>query len=205
MRANSLDSPAAPEPDESAQPLAGHGGDGGNLVFRKESKPAAKASTSSSKFEVEISLSIPEPSGSPSSAAPAIIGADSKLEHLDGLRGIMCLVVVCDHWLMMGYYTRPNPAAHLQRDGVASPFFDYPLIRTPLRIFVAGEFAVATFFVLRCLFPPLVSDSSAAAALFTLSPCHMPIALPHAHFLHFNAAGLCYAVATYMAKLAIFR
>ena len=113
---------------------------------------ALESSTSASNIKLEISLSIPDaPSDSPASqslAVPTRIGADQKLEYLDGVRGIMCLVVLCDHWLMMGYYDRfaPVPAAPLQ----ASPFFDYPLTRSPLRVFVAGEFAVATFFVLRC-------------------------------------------------------
>ena len=116
---------------------------------------ALGSSTSASNINLEISLSIPEkPSDSPASQSPAVptrIGADQKLEYLDGVRGIMCLVVLCDHWLMMGYYDRftPVPAAPLQ----SSPFFDYPLTRSPLRVFVAGEFAVATFFVLRCSLP----------------------------------------------------
>ena len=147
---HSFDSPAAPgsgsaDPDQTAQ--VSHGG--GNV--RRASQDGSSASAH--KIKVEISLSIPE---APSPAAPAVptrIGADKKLEYLDGVRGIMCLIVLCDHWLMMGYYDRP--ALTLADPQQASPFFGYPLTRSPLRVFVAGEFAVATFFVLRCPAAPL--------------------------------------------------
>jgi hypothetical protein len=143
---HSFNSPAAigsADPEQSAQ--VGHGG--GNI--RRASQDGSSASAH--KIKVDISLSIPE---APSPAAPAVptrIGADKKLEYLDGVRGIMCLIVLSDHWLMMGYYDRPTLADPQQ----ASPFFGYPLTRSPLRLFVAGEFAVATFFVLRCLVAPL--------------------------------------------------
>jgi hypothetical protein len=144
----SFDSPAAPgsaDPEQTAQ--VSHGGN-----VRRASQDGSPASAH--KVKVEISLSIPE---APPPAAPAVptrIGADKKLEYLDGVRGIMCLIVLCDHWLMMGYYDRPTRT--LADPQQASPFFGYPLTRSPLRVFVAGEFAVATFFVLRCIGAPLL-------------------------------------------------
>lgn len=101
-------------------------------------------------LEVEVSLPVVAPL-TPSPAAPTRIGADKKLEYLDGVRGIMCLIVLCDHWLMMGYHDRPtSPTGTAAGPLKESPFFGSLLTRTPLRIFVAGEFAVATFFVLIC-------------------------------------------------------
>jgi hypothetical protein len=143
MQSSSFDSPAAAEPDQTAQPLTAR------IAGEIRQEPAEEKLTSASNVKLEISLSLP--GTSPSPAAPAVatrVGADKKLEYLDGLRGIMCLIVLCDHWLMMGYYNRP---ASVSAD--ANPFFGYSLTRSPLRILVAGEFAVATFFVLRCSFP----------------------------------------------------
>jgi hypothetical protein len=104
---------------------------------------------------LDMSLSIPEGlnpfAAAQTSALTPRGGRDEKVEYLDGVRGIMCLVVVCDHWLMMGYYSRLGRSPQdRDEEQLKSPFFEYPLTRSPLRIFVAGEFAVATFFVLRC-------------------------------------------------------
>lgn len=101
---------------------------------------------------VDVSLPQVLPHSPAAASAPTRLPADQKTEYLDGVRGIMCLVVLCDHWLMMGYYDRPA-SAHADPQK-ASPFFAYALNRSPIRIFVAGEFAVATFFVLRCFFDP---------------------------------------------------
>jgi hypothetical protein len=138
---------------------------------RRTSKDGSVASSTHNivTLEVEVSLPVVAPQ-TPSPAAPTRIGADKKLEYvrrqaalspmyfcdilrmyLDGVRGIMCLIVLCDHWLMMGYYDRPtSPTGTAAGPLKESPFFGSLLTRTPLRIFVAGEFAVATFFVLRC-------------------------------------------------------
>jgi hypothetical protein len=161
MEFNALDSQVDPKSEHSAQPLSA-----GN--FRNEATAEGVDGSAISGVKLEISLSIPGQPVSPSPVALAVstrIGADKKLEYLDGLRGIMCLVVLCDHWLMMGYYNRPAPFE--VDSGQVSPFFGYLLIRSPLRVFVAGEFAVATFFVLRC------PHASAAAA--TPSLCCLPI------------------------------
>jgi peptidoglycan/LPS O-acetylase OafA/YrhL len=67
------------------------------------------------------------------------INADPKLLYLDGLRGILCLIVVFSHCLLMG---KTN---HEQKFSI----FFYPWMQhSPLRLLVAGEFAVAGFFVL---------------------------------------------------------
>ena len=139
---------------------------------RRASKDGSFASASRTTVTIEVEVSLPVVAPlTPPPAAPTRIGSDKKLEYvgrqialpprhfcnilrmyLDGVRGIMCLIVLCDHWLMMGYYDRPtsptDTAAGPLKDG---PFFGFLLTRTPLRIFVAGEFAVATFFVLRCV------------------------------------------------------
>ena len=40
--------------------------------------------------------------GAANTAATATrVGADKNLEFLDGVRGLMCIVVLCDHWLTM--------------------------------------------------------------------------------------------------------
>jgi peptidoglycan/LPS O-acetylase OafA/YrhL len=67
------------------------------------------------------------------------VNANPKLLYLDGLRGILCLIVVFSHCLLMG---KTN---HEQNFSI----FFYPWMQhSPLRLLVAGEFAVAVFFVL---------------------------------------------------------
>lgn len=67
------------------------------------------------------------------------INANPKLSYLDGLRGLLCLIVVISHTLLMG---------KTNSDQSVSIFFRSWLHHWPLRLFVAGEFAVASFFVL---------------------------------------------------------
>ncbi|CAF1486929.1 unnamed protein product [Rotaria sordida] len=62
-----------------------------------------------------------------------------KLLYLDGLRGILCLIVVFSHCLLMGKTTH---------DESFSIFYRPWMHHSPLRLLVAGEFAVAGFFVL---------------------------------------------------------
>ncbi|CAM4864631.1 unnamed protein product [Rotaria socialis] len=65
--------------------------------------------------------------------------AISKLLYLDGLRGILCLIVVFSHALLMG------KTKHEEKFSI---FFRPWMQHSPLRLLVAGEFAVASFFVL---------------------------------------------------------
>ncbi|CAF2066304.1 unnamed protein product [Rotaria magnacalcarata] len=65
--------------------------------------------------------------------------AISKLLYLDDLRGILCLIVVFSHALLMG------TANHEEKFSI---FFRPWMQHSPLRLLVAGEFAVASFFVL---------------------------------------------------------
>ena len=67
------------------------------------------------------------------------INANPKLSYLDGLRGLLCLIVVTSHTLLMG---------DGKHDQSFSIFYRPWLHHWPLRLFIAGEFAVATFFVL---------------------------------------------------------
>jgi peptidoglycan/LPS O-acetylase OafA/YrhL len=67
------------------------------------------------------------------------VNADQKLLYLDGLRGILCLIVVFSHSLLMG------KSIH---DENFSIFFHPFMQHSPLRLLVAGEFGVAGFFVL---------------------------------------------------------
>jgi peptidoglycan/LPS O-acetylase OafA/YrhL len=67
------------------------------------------------------------------------INANPKLSYLDGLRGILCLVVVFSHSILMG------KSNHEQTFSI---FFRPWIHHSPLRLLVAGEFAVAGFFVL---------------------------------------------------------
>jgi peptidoglycan/LPS O-acetylase OafA/YrhL len=69
----------------------------------------------------------------------------AKLDYLDGVRGIACLIVVMDHWLTMGMPQNPLSASLYPQTSV---FWEPWLFHTPLRIAIAGEFAVAVFFVL---------------------------------------------------------
>eukprot|EP01034_Spumella_vulgaris_P032559 gene32559-40174_t len=61
----------------------------------------------------------------------------AKVGYLDGLRGVACLVVVTDHWFLMGY---DDTTSHS-----TSVLWESWLLRSPLRIFVDGGFAVAIF------------------------------------------------------------
>lgn len=67
------------------------------------------------------------------------LNANPKYSYLDGLRGILCLIVVLSHTLLMG---------NAQTNRQTSIFFQPWLHNGPLRILIAGEFAVASFFVL---------------------------------------------------------
>lgn len=67
------------------------------------------------------------------------LNAIPKLLYLDGLRGILCLIVVFSHCLLMG---KTNHEENF------SIFFRPWIQHSPLRLLVAGEFAVASFFVL---------------------------------------------------------
>jgi hypothetical protein len=40
-------------------------------------------------------------SAADTAATATRVGADKNLEFLDGVRGLMCIVVLCDHWLTM--------------------------------------------------------------------------------------------------------
>lgn len=64
----------------------------------------------------------------------------SKVSYLDGLRGIACMVVLTDHWFLMGYDDQTSHST----SALWAPF----LLRSPLRLLVDGGFAVAIFFVL---------------------------------------------------------
>ena len=72
-------------------------------------------------------------------AAPTRMNADEKLLYLDGLRGILCLIVVFNHCLLMGI------GIHEENFSI---FYRPRLHHSPFRLLVAGEFAVAGFFVL---------------------------------------------------------
>jgi peptidoglycan/LPS O-acetylase OafA/YrhL len=79
---------------------------------------------------------------SPSSVPTEVttrVNAEQKLLYLDGLRGILCLIVVFCHCLLMG---KTSHEEHF------STFFRPWMQHSPLRLLVAGEFAVAGFFVL---------------------------------------------------------
>ncbi|CAF4627340.1 unnamed protein product, partial [Rotaria sp. Silwood2] len=67
------------------------------------------------------------------------LNAVPKLLYLDGLRGILCLIVVFSHCLLMG---------KIDHEESFSIFFRPWMQHSPLRLLVAGEFAVAGFFVL---------------------------------------------------------
>jgi hypothetical protein len=145
MEFNASDSPVDPKSDNSVQPLTGAGN------FRNEATAKGVGAgyiichirCQIRNFSVDSRTAYIAFSGSAGSLHPN--RSRQKLEYLDGLRGIICLVVLCDHWLMMGYYNCP---ALVEVDPQqVSPFFDYLLIRSPLLVFVAGEFAFATFFV----------------------------------------------------------
>lgn len=71
--------------------------------------------------------------------SPTRVNADEKLLYLDGLRGILCLIVVFSHCLLMG---KGNHEENF------SIFYQPWMHHSPLRLLVAGEFAVAGFFVL---------------------------------------------------------
>ncbi|CAF1418599.1 unnamed protein product [Adineta steineri] len=89
-----------------------------------------------------ISIDIPIINESPISPTTETIikqNTHSKLLYLDGLRGILCLIVVFSHSILMG---KTN---HEQNFSI---FFRPWIQHSPLRIFLAGEFAVAGFFVL---------------------------------------------------------
>jgi len=84
-------------------------------------------------FDTSIQVPVTE------SPTTARINANEKLLYLDGLRGILCLIVVLSHSLLMG---KTNHEENF------SIFFHPWIQHSPLRLFVAGEFAVAGFFVL---------------------------------------------------------
>eukprot|EP00035_Acanthoeca_spectabilis_P039001 m.58141 g.58141 ORF g.58141 m.58141 type:complete len:535 (+) comp9394_c0_seq1:176-1780(+) len=67
-----------------------------------------------------------------------------KLKHLDGVRGVACMIVLFDHWITMGFQQGPTSEPY----PLDSVFWRPWLFHTPLRVLVAGEFAVALFFVL---------------------------------------------------------
>lgn len=70
----------------------------------------------------------------------ALKTSSNKVGYLDGLRGVACLVVVADHWFMMGYDDDTSNSS--------SVLWGSWLLRSPLRMFINGGFAVAIFLVL---------------------------------------------------------
>lgn len=63
-----------------------------------------------------------------------------KIAFLDGLRGVAAVIVVIDHWWLMGYQ---DPTSNS-----SSIFWDPWFLLSPLRLLIAGGYAVSIFFIL---------------------------------------------------------
>lgn len=68
---------------------------------------------------------------------------NSRINYLDGLRGLACIIVVFSHYLFAFY-----PAAHLGDPAVSHSAVDLFFARTPLNLFYNGNYGVCIFFVL---------------------------------------------------------
>ncbi len=67
---------------------------------RKRQRSLAQITLQVASDTLEVVSSVAN--GAADTAATATrVGADKNLEFLDGVRGLMCIVVLCDHWLTM--------------------------------------------------------------------------------------------------------
>jgi len=104
----------------------------------KEDLVQIQSSGSDQTFDRSINIENEIPSSTPTEVTTRV-NADQKLLYLDGLRGILCLIVVFSHCLLMA------KSFHNEKFSI---FFRPWMQHSPLRLLVAGEFAVAGFFVL---------------------------------------------------------